>query len=206
MAERYFPYGDEEVAYLKARDKKLAPVIDQIGHVYRAMDGDLFGSVMHHIIGQQVSTAAQQTVWKRMREGLGEVSAVAVAASNADELQAFGTTFRKADYMLDFARKVDSGEFDLDAVRSMPDEDAIAALSSLRGVGEWTAEMILLFCLGRPDILSFKDLAIQRGMRAVYHHREITREQFERYRRRYSPYGSVASLYLWEVSRGVISG
>ena len=66
--------------------------------------------------------------------------------------------------------------------------------------------MLLLFCLGRPDVLSFDDLAIQRGLRMVYHHRKITRPLFEKYRRRYSPYGSVASLYLWAISSMTIPG
>lgn len=206
MAKTYFPYGDKEIAYLKARDKKLAAIIEQIGHVHRAMDADLFCAVVHHIIGQQVSTAAQETVWKRVQDGLGKVDAGTVASSSVDELQAFGTTFRKAAYVLEFAQKVDSGDFDLEAVRFMPDAEAVSFLSSLRGVGEWTAEMILLFSLGRPDILSFKDLAIHRGMRMVYHHRKITRELFEMYRRRFRPYGSVASLYFWEVSHNVVPG
>ena len=88
----------------------------------------------------------------------------------------------------------------------MDDAEAIAALSSLEGVGVWTAEMLLLFCLDRPDILSYGDLAIHRGMRMVYHHRKVTREMFERYRRRYSPYGSVASLYLWAAAGGEVPG
>lgn len=88
----------------------------------------------------------------------------------------------------------------------MDDAEAIAALSSLEGVGVWTAEMLLLFCLGRPDILSYGDLAIHRGMRMVYHHRKVTREMFERYRRRYSLYGSVASLYLWAISSMNVPG
>ena len=66
--------------------------------------------------------------------------------------------------------------------------------------------MILLFSLGRPNIFAFDDLAIQRGMRMVYHHRKITRELFEKYRRRFSPYCSVASLYFWERSHGVVPG
>ncbi|WP_249288743.1 Ada metal-binding domain-containing protein [Mobiluncus curtisii] len=79
----------------------------------------------------------------------------------------------------------------------MSDEEAIAALSALKGIGVWTAEMILLFCLQKPDILSYGDLAILRGMRMVYRHREMTKEKFEKYRRRLSPYNSVASLYFW---------
>lgn len=201
MAKTYFPYGDAEIAYLEARDKTLATIIEQIGHVHRAMDDDLFCAVVHHIIGQQVSTAAQETVWKRVQDGLGKVDAGTVASTSVDELQAFGTTFRKAGYVLEFAQKVNSGDFDLEAVHSMPDAEAVSFLSSLRGVGEWTAEMVLLFGLGRSDILSFKDLAIHRGMRMVYRHRKITRELFEIYRRRFRPNGSVASLYFWEVSR-----
>ncbi len=86
----------------------------------------------------------------------------------------------------------------------MDDAEAIRALSSLTGIGVWTAEMILLFCLQRPDIFSYDDLAIQRGLRMVYHHRAIDRPLFEKYRRRFHPYGSVASLYLWAVSGGAI--
>jgi DNA-3-methyladenine glycosylase II len=74
----------------------------------------------------------------------------------------------------------------------MTDEDAIRTLTGIRGIGTWTAEMILLFSLGRPDILSFGDLAIQRGLRMVYHHKAITPALFRKYQRRFSPYGSVA--------------
>lgn len=206
MSEIYFPYGDEEVAYLKSKDKILAPVIDQIGHINRPMDPGLFESVMRAIIGQQVSTAAQKTISRRLREGLGDVTPETVAAAGVDRLQSFGTTFKKAEYMHDFATKVASGAFDLDAVATLPDDEAIAALVSLKGIGTWTAEMILLFSLGRPDIFAFDDLAIQRGMRMVYHHRAITRPLFEKYRRRFSPYCSTASLYFWEVSHGVVPG
>ena len=82
--------------------------------------------------------------------------------------------------------------------------EVIRELSSLKGVGIWTAEMILLFCMQRPDVFSYDDLAIQRGLRMLYHHRSIDRKRFEMYRRRFSPYGSVASLYLWAVAGGAI--
>ena len=202
----YFPYDDDATEYLKAKDKTLAPIIDYIGHINRPMDGDLFEAVMRSIIGQQISTAAQKTICRHMGDGLGEVTPETVTAAGVEGLQSFGTTFKKAEYMHDFALKVLSGEFDLDAVATMPDAEAIAALSSLKGVGTWTAEMILLFSLGRQDIFAFDDLAIHRGIRMVYNHRKVTREMFERYRRRFSPYGSVASLYFWEVSHGVVPG
>ena len=200
----YFDYGETELSYLRKKDKRLCEVIDQVGHIYRAADPDLFSAVIHHIIGQQISTKAQDTIWRRMRETLGDVNAETILSAGVPALRALGMTFRKAEYITDFAGKVHSGAFDLDAVERMSDEDAIRALSGLKGVGVWTAEMILLFCLRRPDILSYDDLAIRRGLRMVYHHREISRERFERYRRRFHPYGSVASLYLWAVAGGAI--
>ena len=200
----YFTYGETEVSYLRQKDKRLCEVIDRIGHIDRTVDLDLFSSVAHHIIGQQISTKAQTTIWKRMQDALGTVNAETLLAAGVPKLQGLGMTFRKAEYITDFAKKVHAGAFDLDAVEHMSDEEAIRELSSLKGIGVWTAEMILLFCLQRPDIFSFDDLAIQRGLRMVYHHREIGRERFEKYRRRFSPYCSVASLYFWAVAGGAI--
>ena len=155
-------------------------------------------------IGQQISTKAQATIWQRMQDALGQVNAETILAAGVPKLQGLGMTFRKAEYITDFAEKVRAGAFDLDAVEHMSDEDAIRELSSLKGIGVWTAEMILLFCMQRPDIFSYDDLAIQRGLRMVYHHRSIDRRLFEKYRRRFHPYCSVASLYLWAVSGGAI--
>ena len=200
----YFVYGERELRCLKSRDRKLGEVIEKVGHIDREVDRDLFSSVIHHIIGQQISTKAQATIWSRMRERFGEVDAGHIAAAEIDELQSFGMTFRKAGYIKDFVEKVRDGTFDPEEIARMPDEEAIKALASLKGVGVWTAEMILLFCLQRPDIFSFDDLAIRRGLRMVYRHREIDRKLFERYRRRFSPYCSVASLYLWAVAGGAI--
>ena len=202
----YFDYGAREVDYLKARDRVLGEVIDQVGHVEREVDPDLFSAVVHHIVGQQISTKAQATIWARMRERLGKVNARTVAAADTAALQSAGISLRKAEYIQDFADKVNSGAFDLQRVAALPDSEAIEALVALKGVGVWTAEMILLFCLQRPDIFSFDDLAIQRGLRMVYRHRKIDRKLFEKYRRRFSPYGSVASLYLWAVAGGAIPG
>ncbi len=200
----YFAYGETELNYLRQKDKRLAEVIDRIGPVYRTVDTDLFSAVVHHIVGQQISTKAQATIWQRMCDILGTVNAQTVLGAGVERLQALGMTFKKAEYITDFARKVQDGSFDIEAVRSMPDDEAIAVLSSLQGIGVWTAEMILLFCMQRPNVLSYGDLAIQRGMRMVYHHRKIDRKLFEKYRRRLSPYCSVASLYFWAVAGGAL--
>ena len=200
----YFTYGETELSYLRQKDPRLCEVIDRIGPIHRAVDTDLFSSVVHHIIGQQISTKAQATIWQRMQDTLGEVNAETILSAGVPALQGLGMTFRKAEYITDFADKVHTGTFDLDTVAHMSDEEAIRALSGLKGLGVWTAEMILLFCLQRPDIFSYDDLAIQRGLRMVYHPRSIDRKRFETYRRRFHPYCSVASLYLWAVAGGAI--
>lgn len=200
----YFEYSGKETEYLKSKDKKLSEVIDKIGHIYRPADPDLFSSVVHSIIGQQISTKAQETVWKRMASAYGEVTPEAIAGAEVCQLQAFGMTFKKAEYIKDFAVKVVRGELVLADIERMDDANAIAALTALKGIGVWTAEMILLFSLQRPNIFSYGDLAILRGLRMVYHHRKIDKALFEKYRRRFSPYCSVASLYLWAVAGGAI--
>lgn len=134
------------------------------------------------------------------------MNAESILSAGIPNLQALGMTFRKAEYITDFAEKVHEDTVNLAAVKRMSDEDAIRELSALKGIGVWTAEMILLFCMQRPDIFSYDDLAIQRGLRMVYHHRKIDRALFEKYRRRFSPYCSVASLYLWAVAGGAIPG
>lgn len=201
-----FVYGTAETEYLKSKDKVLGEIIDKVGHIERETDPDLFSSVVHHIVGQQISTKAQTTIWKRIREELGNVNAQNISKAGMEKLQSFGISFRKAAYIMEFAEKVQTGEFNLQRIPQMSDEEAVRALVSLRGIGVWTAEMILLFCLQRPDIFSYDDLAIQRGLRMTYHHRKIDRKLFEKYRRRYSPYCSTASLYLWAVAGGAVEG
>lgn len=139
----YFQYGEAETAYLSAKDERMAAVIAQAGHIEREVDTDLFSAVVHHIVGQQISTKAQATIWKRMRDEFGVVDAAAVLGAGVEKLQSFGMTFRKAEYITDFARKIESGEFDLEGIRQRPDDEAIRELSGLKGVGVWTAEMIV---------------------------------------------------------------
>ncbi len=202
----YFEYGHKETEYLKRKDKRLSAVIDAIGHIEREVDTDLFASVVHHIVGQQISSTALKTVWTRLVSKLGEVSVETVYSATREDIQACGITFKKSDYIKNFADKAQSGEFDVDALRSLPDEDVIRKLSALNGIGVWTAEMLMIFCLQRPDVLSFGDLGIQRGLRMLYHHEKIDRKLFDKYARRYSPHGTVASLYLWAISSGAIPG
>lgn len=201
-----FRYSDEAMEYLKKKDKRLGEAIEKIGRIERTVEPDLFASLMNSIVGQQISTSAFHTVWGRVTNLLGEVTPERVADCSREELQELGLSFRKVDYMQDAARKVLSGEMDLERLNELPDDEVCKELCTLRGVGRWTAEMLMLFSMQRQDVLSFQDVGICRGMRMLYHHKEITKERFERYRRRYSPYGSVASLYLWAIAGGAIDG
>ncbi len=142
----YFQYGETEINYLKRKDKKLAWAIEQIGRIERKLDANLFAAVVRHIVGQQISSKAQATVWARLEARLKDVTPFTVYAASAEELQALGMSLRKAEYIKDFADRIVGGEFDLQAVEHMNDAEAITALSSLKGIGKWTAEMILLFC------------------------------------------------------------
>ena len=201
---QYFVYGQQETQSLSRRDKRLAAVIEQIGPVRREVRPDLFDALMHAIVGQQIATKAQQTVWARLEQALGRVTPETVDSAAADSLQRLGLSFRKVGYMKGVARNVLQGALDVEALRLMDQPQLSAALCALEGVGVWTAEMLMLFSLQRPDVLSFGDLAIHRGLRMVYRHKKVSRERFEVYRRRFSPYCSVASLYLWAVAGGAL--
>jgi len=201
-----FIYGDEEVSYLKKKDKALAAAIDTIGAIERAVNSDLFSALVNSIVGQQISTKAHATIWERMNAGLGEVTPQTVIDCLDVQLQSYGISFKKVAYIKGVAERVADGRLDIEALHQKPDEEIYKELVQLPGVGQWTAEVLMLFSMQRPNIVSFGDLAILRGMRMLYHHRVITQPLFEKYRRRYSPYGSVASLYLWAIAGGAIEG
>lgn len=200
----YFEYGEKEINYLKARDRRLAKVIEKTGMIKREIIPDLFAALVHSIAGQQISTKAHRTVWKRVKAALGEVTPENVLKLTPEELQGAGLSFRKVAYIRSAAQKIISGEFSVERLYGMSDSEVEASLSQLEGVGRWSAQMLMLFSMCRPDILSFQDLGIQRGLRMLYGHEKITPDLFEKYRKRYSPYCSVASLYLWAVAGGEV--
>ena len=202
----FFQYSELEIKYLKSKDKILGDAIDKIGCIKRTVDTDLFSSIIHHIIGQQISTAAQNTIWKRMSDKLGIITEDVICDLSIEKIQNFGMSFRKAEYIKDFSYKIKCRELNINEIKNKPDDEVIKELSKLKGIGQWTAEMVMIFCLQRPNILSYNDLAIHRGLRMLYHHRNISKKLFEKYQRKYSPYCTVASLYLWAVAGGAIEG
>lgn len=196
----FYSYGEPEINHLKRRDKKMAAAIDRLGMLARPLSPDLFAALIRNIVDQQISVKAALTVNARLVALLGTVTPMTVAAASAEAIQGCGMTMRKAGYIKGAAEAALNGSLDLSAIAQLPDNDVIAQLSSLNGVGVWTAEMLLISSLCRPDVLSWGDLAIRRGMMNLYRHKTLPRERFERYRRRYAPYGTTASLYLWALS------
>lgn len=195
-----FQYGQKEIEYLKKKDKKLGAAIDKIGMIKREIKPDPFIALASSIVSQQISSKAAHTVWNRLTKLLGDITPGSIAQVDLSELQGCGMSQRKAGYIKGIADAAISGEVDFKSLDTLTNDEIIKKLSSLHGVGVWTAEMLLIFSLCRPDVVSYKDLAICRGMMNLYGLKELSKEKFERYRKRYSPYGSVASLYLWELS------
>ena len=199
-------YGEEEVAFLRAKDPALGKVMDQVGHIYREATPDMFLALINAIIGQQISTKAHVTVWERFQKMFHPITPESIHATPAEKIQTCGISMKKAFYIKEIAANIADGYLDLSALHSMDDDAVCDRLKQIKGIGIWTAEMLMMFSLLRPDILSWDDLGIQRGLRMLYRHRVITRELFAKYKRRYSPYATIASFYLWEIASGRCEG
>jgi len=195
-----FQYGQTEVGFLRQRDELLGLAIAKIGPIEREVNPDLFGVLVRNIVSQQVAKKAAATVWGRVCQSVGAVTPARIAATDAAVLKQCGMSMRKAGYIKGVGDAFACGKIAPDELSHMTDEEIIKRLSSLPGVGIWTAEMLLIFSLARPNVLSWRDLAIKRGMTNLYGLTELSRSQFEEYRTRYSPYATVASLYLWELA------
>ena len=197
----FFEYGQVEIEHLKGQDKKLGAAIDNIGLVQRKVTPDVFSALIQSILGQQISTKAAQTVRNRMDVLLNnEITPQSIAIAGQDAIKGCGMSQRKASYILGIAEAALTGVVDFTMLHTLTDAEIIKKLTALNGVGIWTVEMLLIFSLCRSDVVSYGDLAIRRGIMKLYGLKELPKEVFEKYRKRYSPHGSVASLYLWAVS------
>ncbi|NLU46755.1 MAG: DNA-3-methyladenine glycosylase 2 family protein [Syntrophomonadaceae bacterium] len=197
-----FEYDQSALEYLGKKDKKLGAAINRIGLIERQVIPDLFAALVHSIVSQQISGPAAATVWRRILDYFGTLTPEKIGQASCEEIQQLGISMRKARYIKGVAQAALEGRLDLQELNNLPDEDVIKRLVSLPGVGVWTADMMLIFSLQRPDVVSWGDYGIRKGMMKLYGLDELTREQFDKYRKRYSPYGSVASLYLWEIAAG----
>ncbi len=164
--------------------------------------GDLFTALVQSIVSQQLAVKAADAIFRRLESLLGEITAERLLAAEFDSLRGCGLSGRKIEYLRGIAEAAISGVIDFDELAKKSDAEVIAELVKLKGVGVWTAEMLLIFARGRPDVLSFKDLGIRRGIMMLNHLDSLDESEFEYYRKRYSPYGTLASLYLWRIKDG----
>ena len=194
-------------AKLAAADPVMAELVERVGPL--AVDqrrrgrptDDLYGALLRTIVGQQLSVAAARTIYGRVLDIYdGEVpTPKQVLATDVADLRGAGLSGRKAEYIRDLAAHVESGELEIDRLREMPDEEVIAEIVAVRGLGRWSADMFLMFTLGRPDVLPVDDLGIRRAIKLAYGLDELpAAAEMERIAEPWRPHRTLACMYLWE--------
>ena len=166
-----------------------------------------YAGLVKFIVEQQVSTAAAASIWRRLQEGVGEIEPARVLEFDEEGLKAFGLSRPKARYTREIAAAHIDGRVDFDTLHHLADDEAVAALTSLKGVGRWTAETYMMFCHGRLDVFPGGDVALQEAMR--WADRAETRPtEKEAYIRAHAwrPYRGVAAHLLWRCYGGVKRG
>lgn len=197
----FFEYGKKELTYLQKRDKALGKFIADRGIIEREAEPNTFLALVQHIIAQQINGKTAQKIFERVCALCGNaLTEQAILAVDKGQLQACGMSERKAQHIQAAAqffleKNITSLYF---AERS--DEEIIKELTQLPGIGVWTAEMLLLFSLQRKNILSYGDFGIKKGLCLLHGLEKIDKRTFMAFKEQYSPYASIASLYLWEIA------
>jgi DNA-3-methyladenine glycosylase II len=189
---------------LKAGDPVLASAIERVGPCTLVPDPNLFEALVDAIISQQISIQAADAIMARLRALLppGPLQAQPLVALDERQLQAAGLSSQKISYIRDLCARVLSGELDLLQIPALDDEAVIRALTAVRGIGRWTAEMILIFSLGRLDVWPVDDLGLAEGLRLLYAlERRPTRKELLAFGERWRPYRTVATWYIWRTRR-----
>ena len=193
------------LAHLRT-DPAMAGLIDRIGPVkLRPRRFPPFQSLTHAIIHQQLSGQAAGTILGRFRALFGEdgfPTPEAVIKASPERLRSAGLSRPKASYVLGIAQKAVDGHIPtLDECDRMTDAEILERLTSIKGIGRWTAEMLLIFNLGRPDVLPVDDLGVRKGFQFAYRKRKLPEpEQLARYGLRWSPHRTTAAWYLWRAA------
>lgn len=180
------------------RDAVLKGLIDRFPGLALGSRGDAFSTLARSIVGQQISVKAAQSVWDRISDRLAAVTPEAVVRARRPTLRACGLSRQKVDYLKDLAARFLEGSLDTLRWDTLDDEGLIVELTSVKGIGRWTAEMFLIFHLTRPDVLPLADLGLQRAMRIHYNRgRVLSHQRMQRIGSAWSPWRSVATWYLW---------
>lgn len=198
------PRHARAIAHLTEVDPRLGQWIAKAGpcSLRRERGGTHFAAVARSIVYQQLSGKAAATIHGRF-EGLYGGRAPEpqeVLRTSVESLRAVGLSARKAEYLKGLAEDVRSGRVPMDRLDELPDQDVIAALTQVRGVGEWTAQMFLMFRLGRPDVLPTLDLGVQTAIKLLYRLRtHPSPQRVATIGAKWAPYRTVAAWYLWRL-------
>jgi DNA-3-methyladenine glycosylase II len=199
---------DAEHRALAAADPAIAALIERHGprsiEERRDRDRDEFAALARIVTGQQVSTSAARTIWGRVCDEFGgRAPTAAEAAAGEARLRSSGLSGRKASYISGVGAAIAEGGLDPEAFRDADDEDVIDALVGLKGIGRWSAEMFLIFHLGRPDVFSPGDLGLRNGIRVALSLEERpSPDQAAEIAERWRPYRTLAAIYLWAAASG----
>ena len=195
MSARAPTWWDEAHAFL-LRDELLGPVVEQHGPDGITSRDDLFQTLVRSIVGQQISVLAADAIWGRLVEHLGEVTPDAVLATDQPSIAACGVTRPKASYIYGLAEN--ATELLDQPWEEMSDDDIMKHLVKFRGIGPWTAEMLLMFHFLRPDVFSLGDIGLIRGTQRLVPDAE-TKEAVGEIAERWRPYRTAAAWYLWRI-------
>ena len=192
-------YWDRAKRALARRDPVMGAIMRAHPRVYMMVRGDPFMTLARAICGQQISVKAAQSVWNRVCVCLEQkITPEAVVAANRKNLRACGLSDRKTEYIADLAQHFVDGKIHARDWPRMSDEEIIAELTDVRGIGRWTAEMFLMFNLLRPDVFPLDDLGLQKGIRVAYFKgRKISLARMRKLGESWRPWRSVATWYLW---------
>jgi len=195
---------EEKIKFLCQTDEKLKQLIYSIGSIEKfSLEKDYYKSLVKRIIGQQVSLKVAAIFEKRIDTVWENFNPEKFQYIKEIDLREAGLSYRKISYIRDLTEKYVSGELDFDKLPSLSDQEVINELTKVKGIGQWSAEMFMIFSLGRLNILSFADVSIQNAIRWLY---DIPKEEhldLHYYYEKWNPYNSIASLYLWEaIDRG----
>jgi DNA-3-methyladenine glycosylase II len=183
---------------LARRDPVMAGIMRAHPKVFLARRGEPFLTLARAIVGQQISVKAAQSVWDRVLACVGDVTPEKVLLKERPLLRACGLSDRKTEYIADLAQHFANGSIHVDRWPRMSDEDIIAELVEVRGIGRWTAEMFLIFSLLRPDVFPLDDLGLQKGIRLAYFkNRKAALSTMRKLGESWRPWRSVATWYLW---------
>ncbi len=199
-------YWEDAKAELMKRDRIMRKLIPQFGDLQLTGRGDAFTTLARSIIGQQISTKSAQVVWQRFLEACPKCMPAQVIKAGPENLVACGLSKRKAEYILDLANHFKAKTVHPDKWAEMEDEDVIAEMLQIRGIGRWTAEMFLIFNLLRPNVLPLDDPGLLKGISDSYFSGEpVSRSDAREVAANWEPWRTVATWYLWRSLDGAAS-